>query len=348
MLEDTMKKEDYKKKLTSVVKVTGFAIIMVLSILLVAGNAEAKNKRYGIFVGINDYPGEANDLYGAVNDAENMRQLLITKFKFPRTNTTVLLDDKATRDGILGQIQAYGKLLGPGDELVFQYSGHGSLWPDKYSEVVDETVKTEFYYTDSSGQRYHIPLDYYDSAIDPWDSDSSTSGKGWGNMILDDELYALFSPLTKKGVTVVFISDSCHSGSVGKEPMSNARIKFMPLERVFNVKSMSDIKFEKPKNQVKAGPVAFTPYYISLTAAKDNESALDDSNGSAPGGLFTETLISVINKSTTPLTYRRLIGLVRPEVAKASLEQKNDQHPQLDSRFGKADTILFEPVVKTR
>jgi len=348
MLEDTMKKEDYKKKLTSVVKVTGFAIIMVLSILLVAGSAEARNKRYGIFVGINDYPGEANDLYGAVNDADNMRELLVTKFKFPRANTTILLDDKATRDGILSQIKAYGKLLGAGDELVFQYSGHGSLWPDKYSEVVDETVKTEVYYTDSNGQRYHIPLDYYDSAIVPWDSDSSTSGKGWGNMILDDELYGLFAPLTKKGVTVVVVSDSCHSGSVGKGELTKARIKFLPLERVFNVISMADVKFEKPKNQVKAGPLTFDPYYITLTAAKDDEFALDDSNGSAPGGLFTETLIGIINTSKAPLTYQRLIALVQPQVAKASLVQSNNQHPQLDSRFGKADTRLFEPVVKTR
>jgi hypothetical protein len=330
------------------IKTTGFLMIMVLSVLLLATGADAKNKRYGIFVGINDYPGEQNDLYGAVNDAENMRDLLITKFKFPRANTTVLLDDQATRDGILGQIKAYGKLVGPGDELVFQYSGHGSLWPDLYSEVVDETVKTEVDYYDSDGNRHHIPLNYYDSAIVPWDFESSSSGKGWDNMILDDELYALFAGLTKKGVTVVFVSDSCHSGTVGKAELTKARIKFMPVEKMFNVKNMTDVSFEKPKNQVKAGPVAFDPYYITLTAAKDNEFALDDSNGSVPGGLFTETLITIVKSSKTPLTYRRLIALVQPRVANESSKQSNDQHPQIDPRFGKADTMLFEPVVGTR
>jgi hypothetical protein len=64
--------------------------------------------------------------------------------------------------------------------------------------------------------------------------------------------------------------------------------------------------------------------------------------------LFTETLITIVKSSKTPLTYRRLIALVQPRVANESSKQSNDQHPQIDPRFGKADTMLFEPVVGTR
>ncbi|HTK38531.1 MAG TPA: caspase family protein [Pyrinomonadaceae bacterium] len=322
-------------------------VMMVVSVMLAAGSAEAKNKRYGIFIGINNYPGTEHDLYGAVNDAENMQELLVTNFKFPRGNTTLLLDDKATRDAIMSQISAYGKLVGPGDELVVQYSGHGSLWPDKFSEVLDETVKTEVTYPGANGgEDYHLPLDYYDSALVPWDADSADSGKNWGGLILDDELYALFAPITKKGATVVFISDSCHSGTVGKGEMNKARIKFMPIEKLMKAAGGSVFTFEKPANQVKAGPVAPNPYYITITAAKDNEFALDDSESDTPGGLFTETLIHTIRSSKTPLTYRRLIALVQPQVANASRNHSNDQHPQIDPRFGNADGRLFEPVIR--
>ena len=324
-----------------------FVVIMIVaSVMLAAGSAQAKNKRYGIFIGINNYPGTDEDLYGAVNDAENMQELLVTNYKFPRSNTTLLLDDKATRDAILGQIKAYGKLVGPGDELVVQYSGHGSLWPDKFSEVLDETVKTEVTYPGRNGEEdYHLPLDYYDSALVPWDAESANSGKNWGGLILDDELYALFAPITKKGATVVFISDSCHSGTVGKGEMSKAKFKFFPLEKMTKAANGAVFTFEKPANQVKAGPIAPNPYYITITAAKDNEFALDDSESDTPGGLITETLIHTIRSSKTPLTYRRLIALVQPKVADSSRNHSNEQHPQIDPRFGNANTLLFQPVV---
>jgi hypothetical protein len=104
--------------------------------------------------------------------------------------------------------------------------------------------------------------------------------------------------------------------------------------------------FETPANQVKAGPVAPNPYYITITAAKDNEFALDDSESDTPGGLFTEILIHMIRSSKTPLTYRRLIALVQPKVADSSSKHSNQQHPQIDPRFGNANTLLFEPVIR--
>ena len=192
----------------------------------------------------------------------------------------------------------------------------------------------------------HTPLDYYDSALVPWDAESADSGKNWGGLILDDELYALFAPITKKGATVVLISDSCHSGTVGKEELKKVRIKYMPLQKIMSASDGSIFKFEAPANQVKAGPVAPNPYYIIIAAAKDNESALDDSESNTPGGLFTETLIHTIRSTKTPLTYRRLISLVQPQVANKSSKHSNEQHPQIDPRFGNADTRLFEPIIR--
>lgn len=317
-------------------------IIVVLAITLFgafATSASAAGKRYGIFVGINDYPGDDNDLNGAVNDAKNLRNLLISKFRFLSANTTLLLDNNATRDNILGKIKSYSTFVDPGDELVFQYSGHGTLFPDVYSDVIDETKKVEVDIPLEDGTRYQLPLDYYDSALVPWDYDSTTSGKNWRGLILDDELYDLFSAITNRGATVVFISDSCHSGTVGKLG-ANVKFRFMRPERAFKVSNLADAKFKKPKNQKRAGDPKFNNNYIALTAARDDEVAWDGGNSNIPGGLFTSTLIEIIQGSKTPLTYRRLLALVQSNQDVL----KSNQHPQLDRRFGNADSRIFEPV----
>jgi metacaspase-1 len=338
----------YKTLWRSATRVITLAALAVI-LLTAAGSASAMGKKYGLFVGINDYPGTENDLRGAVNDAINMRALLQAKFGYLAANTTLLTDSKATRANILDQLRKYGALATSGDTLVFQYSGHGSLIPDKWSEKLDETVKTEVKWVDENGQAQEIPLDYYDSAIVPWDVDEETSGKPWRNFILDDELFDLFTPITKKGVNVVFVSDSCHSGTLSMgEIKDGARIKFMSPTGAFHVKALADAKVSKPKNQVKVTKRAMvgTGTYLVLSAAKDNEFALDTSGGAAPSGLFTTNLIAVIKAVKTPLTYKRVIELTSPKVATAAAGMDNPQHPQLDGRFGNANLPLFGPMVR--
>ena len=311
-------------------------VILVTTFTSFAADVSAAGKKYAIFVGINDYPGTENDLAGAVNDARHFKELLTTKFGYQSANTTMLLDSNATRSNIMSQIKNYGALVGPGDILVFQYSGHGTLFPDIYSDVLDETTKIEVDIPQQDGTHYQWPLDYYDSAIVPWDSDGTSSGKTWGNLILDDELYEMFSAITAKGATVVFLSDSCHSGTIAKGEKRTFR--FMPLEKALNVKSIADLKLSRPANQVKAAAVPFNPRYIVLTAAKDTEVAWDGNDSSIPGGLFTSTLISVITRSKVPLTYSTLMSFVAPKMA------PENQHPQLERRFGNINSQLFEPV----
>src|SRR5262245_25338658 len=89
-----------------------------------------------LLVGIDQYippePAKAShrnwtDLDGAVNDAEEMAQLLIGRYGFAPENVIVLHNSEATRDHILSTIRTH--LLehaAPGDVSVFFYAGHGS------------------------------------------------------------------------------------------------------------------------------------------------------------------------------------------------------------------------------
>jgi hypothetical protein len=321
-------------------RVIALSVLCLIMVAAATGTAMAKNKKYGVFVGIGDYPGMKEDLANPVNDAKSIRNLMISKFRFLPSNTKLLLDSKATRDSILAAIKAFGRLAGESDVLVFHYSGHGTLFPDKWSQERDEKQMVEV----DLGDEYRIPLDHYDSAIVPWDSAMKTSGKPWRNLILDDELYQVFSDVTRKGATVVFISDSCHSGTISKAPA--VKFRFMAPEQALNVKDLSELEGGAPKDQVEIASREFDRKYVVLSAARDNEFAADsDASGKLPNGLFTWNLIRVIKAAPATMTYERMMQSVRTRVANGS---DDTQHPQLELRFGTPDTRIFQPILKTR
>lgn len=158
--------------------------------------------KYGLCIGINDYPGSNNDLQGCVNDVKDWSAELTRRGFQVKT----LLDKYATLKAMrnsLSELVSKGK---SGDSLVFQYSGHGSFVPDEDGDEPDGT----------------------DECLCPWDID--TQGP-----FIDDEIFYLMNQVAK-GVKFVFISDSCHSGTVvrfasfGKKKADPcaARVKFLP------------------------------------------------------------------------------------------------------------------------
>jgi hypothetical protein len=318
-------------------------ITLALIVLALASvtTASAKGKKYALLVGINDYINY-NGLDGAVPDVEHMKALLESKFGFSPANETMLTDRDATRANILAALKAMSLKAGKGDLFVFHYSGHGTLWLDSKSQVVDETVKTELHVKFSDGGVVDYPLDYYDSAICPVDSGSFSGGKPWPNLILDDELYDIFAPMTAKGVEVVVISDSCHSGSVGKAGEVKGKIRWVDPLKAANIKSFADIK--TPKGQRRAPKKQIATNYIVFGAAQNNEFAMDAAGTNQLGGLFTSTLIDYINASKTPLTYKRLWELTNKKVADTSLNSfNNPQHPSLTGQGVASGTIFSLP-----
>jgi hypothetical protein len=318
---------------------------MFFVVVLFTSAAFAVGKKYAVTVGVNNYPNKEEQLQGAVTDARNMKNLLITKFGFAQANVTMLLDDQATRAAIIQQIKTTGNMVGAGDLFVFHYSGHGSLFPDKYSDVLDETDQVYNEYLKDDGSCCQKILDYYDSTIVPWDHESRSSGKNWGNEILDDELYDLFSAITAKGATVVFISDSCHSGTIGKA-QKGPKMRFLSTEKALGVKHFDDLKLTVPTTQQRGGNWNMYNRYIVLSGARDDEYASDGDDPIGKGGLFTSTLVEVITRSRAPLTYRELMRLVGATMTNYRMRrgEADAQHPQLDIRFGNGDWPLFVPL----
>ena len=317
-------------------------VVLLFAVIVFSGTASAAGKKYGLFVGINKYV-TSTELSGCVNDAMMMRQTLETKFGFSRADNTLLTDAAATRDAIINNLKKYQAVAGKGDIFVFHYSGHGTLFPDMYSEDQDETnlVYVEFYDPETKKTEVLAPRGKYDSAIVPVDSDNNTSGKPWDNLILDDELSAIFAVFTQKGAQVVFISDSCHSGTIGKAATSKDKVRMTPLAAALGFRRFDEIKFTEPATKRTTGfPVPVNGLYITLTGAKDDEFALDAGGLPKPMGLFTYTLLRQINgPNGTRLSYEATMNIVRPAVAR--LAGDNPQNPQIDGRYGNAKSVIF-------
>ena len=330
-------------------KLFGKAVIVAFALLIAVSAAEAKGRKFGLFVGINAYTGGISPLKGCVNDATRMRDAMTTKFGFKAADTTLLTDAAATRDGIMTNLNKYATLAGPGDIFVMHYSGHGTLFPDAYSEELDETKEIYMRARNDAGEMEVIyERGTYDSAIVPFDARSTTSGKAWRNLILDDELYAILGGITRKGAQVVLISDSCHSGSIerAKTPEDVTR-RVQTLTTVFGVRRFSELDLKKPATVRSTKTPAPAPgLYLAMTGSKDDEFSLDAKINGIPMGLFTAKLLESLPPAPAPrkpivMNYETLMKAVSPKVAQQAAAWDSSQTPQLNTQFGNPKAVLF-------
>lgn len=142
---------------------------------------------YALNIGINRY-GQGADLQGCVNDALDWSSALKSK----GAATYVLTNEQATGEAIMTEMTELISRIKRGRTGVITFSGHGTWVPDEDGDEAD----------------------HRDEAICPSDL--------WDHgVITDDELFTIFSA-RNYGARVVFISDSCHSGTVSRlaGPMS--------------------------------------------------------------------------------------------------------------------------------
>ncbi len=335
-----------------------FKIVIFLFILSITTiykiNAAAK---YGVFIGINEYPNPNQKLGGCVNDAKKWKNFIKNEFGVSDSNSDILLDVQATRSNIINTIKKYQNKAVSGDVFIITYSGHGALFLDSKSEELDET---EWIEVPSAGN----PPDKYDSAICPIDSGETTSGKPWRNLILDDELYELFSVFLAKGAAVYFISDSCHSGSIARslggkqlnfETANNSEFKyrFASTFKLFNINSFDSIPKPTFQRTIIQRSVPGNLLLI-LAGSQDNQFSLDVNTPTGRQGLFTASFIEQyqqLKSAGIKPTFAQVMERTRPVVEEFS---KNippikpgfpvvPQIPRFDARFfcGELNAPMF-------
>lgn len=156
-------------------------------------------RRYrALCVGINAY--KRNPLNGCVADAERWAETLRALEFDVRP---IIRDAQATRAGILAALDLAIEQSARGDVLVFQFAGHGTTLRDASGDEAGG---------DSPG---------LDEALCPYDFTE-------GQFIIDDDLGAVFTRATEKGVHLTSFIDCCHSGTISRlgvgTPVESGRI----------------------------------------------------------------------------------------------------------------------------
>jgi len=112
---------------------------------------EPEVNKWAVIVGISDYPGLESDLYNADDDAQEMRDALVTNYGFPEDNIKLLLDRKAKFRDIMGAIDWLADRENADSSVVFFFCGHG------------------FRRADAEGWDTDIEADSNDEGIVSWD-----------------------------------------------------------------------------------------------------------------------------------------------------------------------------------
>lgn len=222
-------------------------------------------KRLAVCVGINNYPGTQNDLSGCVNDARDWATELTTR----GFSCTSLVDSQASKSTILFHVKDALRQAQPGDVVVFTYSGHGTWTADLDGDEPDGR----------------------DEALCPYDFE-----KG---VLTDDELCEVFTERNPRA-RLVFISDSCHSGTVLRFADLQAdphapKVKFLPHGAITGSNSIGGYRYPiRPKSNAKSSA-------LLLAGCQDTEYSYDAWFNGRANGAFTKAALQAIRAA--PKTY---------------------------------------------
>lgn len=175
--------------------------LVVLFFMAIAAPAGA-DELYGLVVGIDDYVGTANDLDGAVNDANDIAKSLTGA---GAKEVVRLINDDASKDRIVAEWEGLAAKAKAGDTIVFSYAGHGGQEPAPVGRRDKTTIES-----------------FLLGRFEP-------SGPATRERIIDDEVFAWLQEADKKGVKVIFVADSCHSGGMERSA-SAPGVKFRKME----------------------------------------------------------------------------------------------------------------------
>ena len=273
--------------------------------------------RWALLIGIDHYPKLASNwqLGGCVNDVQIMKDALVRRFGFGEEEISTLLNEQATRDGILAALDALVERAGQDDVVVFHYSGHGSQRPD--------------------GPERDEP-DGWDETLVPHDSGRVPCPN---RDITDDEIYVWLQRLTARTPYVTLIFDCCHSGTAVRE----RKVRTLPRDRrdfdKLGAPPTGDLTaLEGARNHGPSGWLPLGEKYVLFAASGSLECANEILTGEPqqiPHGALTYYLVQeLMSADFKSGTCAEIFERVAPRL-RGRCEQ---QHPQLE---GARDRELF-------
>ena len=187
--------------------------ILLFAVVFSITKEDVYDDSWAVIIGIDKYK-YSDPLKYAVNDANAIHDLLISKFNFPKDNIRFLKDEEATLQSIKSALYYVVKNAGVNDRILIYYSGHG------------ETVPT----IDGSDLGYIIP--YEGKQSEPYITGLS----------MDEILKTSKMAKTKH---MLFLMDACYSGLMTEATKG--------LSKATDVGYLSTISTEQSRQIITAG-----------------------------------------------------------------------------------------------
>jgi hypothetical protein len=292
----TKKYNNNIKRLTNQYNIKKNKLIQLMS------TSNTNTNKKALLIGIN-YINTKHQLYGCINDTNNIKKLLQNNFNYNIFN--ILTDNTKKKPNRLNIINELTNLLvntNNGDSIFFLYSGHGTFTVDLNND-------------ESDGQ---------DEMIVPLGStDISTC-------ILDDEINEIIHKNLKVGVNLFMMFDSCFSGTV-------VDLKYNYLT------SISDTnEYETNLLTINSTAQDTPSQVIMISGCKDNQTSADAYvnyfNTNIYSGAMTFSFLQTIQDLGLNISLKTLIENMR----KILKENGYSQIPQLSSgtQIDISNTIL--------
>ncbi|KZV62920.1 hypothetical protein PENSPDRAFT_692080 [Peniophora sp. CONT] len=272
-----------------------------------------------LVIGIDKYKsGDIERLHGAVADADDMVNFLLTELRVPRKQIVNLRNETATRKAILLELAALRKRdARKGDPFLIYFAGHGTT-----AEIMDDG---------KTGSKQVSMIVPYDGDVD-W-NENGLYEHNIPDWTVGALLHALAESKDGKGDNITVILDCCHSAS-------GTRGAFRPRRTVMRKGYVIPLHLDKEivsKTPRERGCKAATGFFKSglgshvlLAACGEAELAYEEEGR----GVFTRALLGSLRATSAhKVTYEELMKRVKMNIT------IKDQHPQCEGRSIKR--ILF-------
>jgi metacaspase-1 len=237
---------------------------------------------YSLHIGLNRvspaaYGGWGGKLSGCHNDADAMAAIAIAR----GARCNILLSQDATLQRVIDAIYVISQDAKPGETVLITYSGHGGQVPDLSHDENDGFDETWCLYD---------------------------------GMLIDDDLNAMLAHF-RKGVRVIVVSDSCHSGTVTKATAMLENSKLIGVRKIVKAAPAEACRVAPRSSSPLAQALAKKPRMkasiVLLSGCQDNQFSYDGPTN----GLFTEKLLKVYADGKLHYSYREFrkqIGRLMP------------------------------------
>lgn len=264
-------------------------------------------ERYAVLAGISQYRVRSFALEGPANDIAVLETTLTESYGYDRARITTLVNESATKDGILKALRQRVKELKAGDHLLFYFSGHGTSAYDKLLRPLATYIGPD------SG------------ALAPWDLDVSSAEAAAQSLLIGRrDLRPVLSAIPASAQALVIL-DACYSenaaralGSLASAPSRGISLSSLVRSRGTDIETVTVPEEQYPY-----------PNIVAMSAASRHQPALDLNRAvirrghqtfdGKPHGAFSNSFLSGIRGCADTnhdglLTYDELYRFIRRDM----------------------------------